>query len=120
MRGDVANPVDAGGFHRGVGVEPLVDGAGYECLSLFGQPVQKIALLLNQPVDPCRLLIQKPRNPPLRVERRNRTNNAADHIQVQTVAPILTARKIAERQILAAEPPVEVFPIDLFGHNGCK
>ena len=68
MRRDFAEPVDAGGFHRGGGVEALGDGAGDEGLTLFGQPVQKRALLLDQPVDPRRLLIQKPRNPSLGFE----------------------------------------------------
>jgi hypothetical protein len=69
MRRDVAEPVDAGGFQGGVGVEALGDGAGDEGLALLGQPVQQRALLLDQPVDARRFLVQKPRYQPLRVER---------------------------------------------------
>ena len=69
MRRDVAKPVDARGFHRGVRVEALGDGAGDEGLAFLGQPVEKFPLLLDQPVDPRSLLVQKPRDPPLRIER---------------------------------------------------
>ena len=65
---NITEPVDAGGFHRSVGVQALRDGAGNEGLALFGQPFQKRTLLLDEPVDPRSLLIQKPHNPPLRVE----------------------------------------------------
>ena len=40
MRRNVADPINAGGFHLDVGVETLGDGASDQGIALFGKPVQ--------------------------------------------------------------------------------
>ena len=72
MRGDVAKPVNAGGFHRGVGVKALGDGPGDESLAFLSQAVEKFPLLFDQPVDSRCFLFQKPRNSALGIERGKR------------------------------------------------
>ena len=64
----IAQPVDAAGFHGGVGGEAFGDGLCDDGLSLLGQPLQQRLLLGNQPINLCRLLIQKRRDAHLGVE----------------------------------------------------
>src|SRR5579872_3723879 len=65
---NISEPVNAGGFHEGVGVKALGDGAGDEGLAFFGKAIQKRALLLDERIDTRRLLIQKSRSSALGFE----------------------------------------------------
>jgi hypothetical protein len=106
MRRNVSQPVDAGGFHGGLGVQALGDGARDEGLTLFGQPVQKRALLLSQRIDPRRLLIQKPRNPPLEFERRKGDKGVLQRVLPKPVTrhSIRAQLELIVQRFRAAEP----------------
>ena len=55
----VAEPFDAGGFHGGVAVQALGDGAGDDGLALFFQQFNQSSLLLHQPVNLRRLSVKE-------------------------------------------------------------
>ena len=59
MRRHIPQPLDAGGFHRGVGVKPLGDGVGDDGLPLFLEQGDERFLLGHQRVDLRRLAVEE-------------------------------------------------------------
>ncbi|OEG05655.1 hypothetical protein BFG06_21440 [Aeromonas caviae] len=55
----LAEPLDAGVFHGGVGVEALGDGVGDHCLPLLFQQFDQPQLLGNQPINPCGFVVEE-------------------------------------------------------------
>ena len=65
MRGDLAEPFDAGVPQRRVGIEAASDGMGDERAAFFLEQLNQPLLFGNEIVDLRRLPIQKLRNRPL-------------------------------------------------------
>ncbi len=59
LRRHFAQPLDAGVFHRGVGVEALGDGVGDDGLAFFLQQLDQSLLFLDQPVDPRGFVVKE-------------------------------------------------------------
>ncbi|WP_270666463.1 MULTISPECIES: hypothetical protein [unclassified Aeromonas] len=55
----MANPLDAGIFHGGIGVEALGDGVGDHRLPLLFQQLDQPMLLGNQPVYPSCFMVEE-------------------------------------------------------------
>ena len=69
---DIAEPVEAGGFEGGGGVEAASDGVRDQRRPLLLQQRQHSLLLQNQSINLSRLPVQVIRNELLHVQRRNR------------------------------------------------
>ena len=59
MRRHIAQPLDAGGLHRGIGVEALGDGMGDDGLPLFLEQRDQLFLLRHQRVDLAGLAVEE-------------------------------------------------------------
>src|SRR6056297_3629988 len=68
----IAEPLDAGGFHGGVGVQAFGDRVTDDRLTLFLQQLNQTTLLRHQTVDLRRFYIEERRDRLLLVERRNK------------------------------------------------